>query len=274
MTQGPDYQQNSGVQQVRPIVSDGKPSPGLRVRVNPREYAGEPVYYTLYLPTEWTPSKKWPLVVEFPGNRYHVPEEGIYPGTVEECRMGFDLTRGVGSVWLTISPISYKCSPRVNAPVWWGGAGPEDPEGQKIALVHLKLALARTIPAYSIDPKKVVGVGFSRGAVALGYLGLADDEIARVWAGFWAHSQFDGVGFTSDPTGARLKRLGKRPVMLTWGEQDSGRANSEKARGILKAAGVPVTDRMINGIAHTDAWPDQQVSELPFVRSWYHQVVG
>jgi predicted esterase len=264
----------SSGRQARPIVSDGQPRPGVRVRVNPREFAGEPVYYTLYLPADWSAERKWPLVVEFPGNRYHLPHEQIYTGSVDDCRMGYDLTRGVGSVWLAISPVGMRCSPRANAPLWWGGQGPQDPEGQRATVMLVKQTLARVIPAYAIDTRKVVGVGFSRGAVALGYIGLADDELSRVWAGLWAHSHFDGFGLTQDPGQTRLRRLGKRPVMLTWGEDDSGRADSEKALAALKSIGAQVTGHMVPEVGHTDGWPDQQPVVLPFVRSWYQRIIG
>jgi len=42
------------------------------------------------------------------------------------------------------------------------------------------------------DPRRVLLDGFSRGAIACGYLGLHDDETSALWTALFAYSHFDG----------------------------------------------------------------------------------
>ena len=43
------------------------------------------------------------------------------------------------------------------------------------------------------DTEKVFLCGFSRGAIACNFIGLYDDEIAKLWCAFLPYSHYDGV---------------------------------------------------------------------------------
>jgi len=51
-----------------PAVEDGPPRAGRRVRRTLSEYQGTEVHHTLYLPTDWRPGRRYPVLIEYPGN--------------------------------------------------------------------------------------------------------------------------------------------------------------------------------------------------------------
>jgi len=51
-----------------PEVNDDVPSPGKRVLQSLPAYRNTSVRHSLYLPTDWLPNKKYPLIVEYAGN--------------------------------------------------------------------------------------------------------------------------------------------------------------------------------------------------------------
>ena len=53
-----------------PVTTDEKPAAGKRVRQTAPEYRGTRVHHVLYLPTDWNPGKKYPVFVEYAGNRW------------------------------------------------------------------------------------------------------------------------------------------------------------------------------------------------------------
>ena len=55
---------------VTPVMTEEKPAPGKRVRQVSPEYQGTEVYHTLYLPTEWQEGKRYPVLVEYTGNKF------------------------------------------------------------------------------------------------------------------------------------------------------------------------------------------------------------
>ena len=107
----------------------------------------------------------------------------------------------------------------------------------KDALSDIALRYARATVRYVCenlggDESRVVLAGFSRGAIAANFLGLHDDETARLWRAFVCYSQYDGVRSWpypgSDRASAllRLRRLGGRPQFIcgeTTNADDTGR---------------------------------------------------
>ena len=51
-----------------PQISQGPPSAGKRVRQKLVNYDHTNVYHVLYLPVNWEQGKKYPVIVEYPGN--------------------------------------------------------------------------------------------------------------------------------------------------------------------------------------------------------------
>lgn len=198
---------------VTPEMTDAAPAAGRRVRQQAPEYEGTEVYHALYLPTNWKVETRYPVMVEYTGNRH--PVSGS-TGEVKDANLGYGLTGGKGFIWVSM-PYIEKGGKR-NALQWWG-----DPQA---TIDYCKLNLPRICREFGGDPKQVWICGFSRGAIATSYIGLADDEIATLWKGLIAHDHFDGErqwGYPQDDREAALKRLARlkgRPVLVTGNAND------------------------------------------------------
>ena len=53
-----------------PPMTEEAPAAGKRVRQVAPEYEGTQVYHSLYLPTDWKPGEKYPVIVEYTGNYF------------------------------------------------------------------------------------------------------------------------------------------------------------------------------------------------------------
>ena len=250
-----------------PPMTEGDPAPGRRVRQTAPEYRGMEVYHALYLPRDWRPGRRFPVLVEYAGNGgYHNPEFGDFSsGRVEGSNLGYGLSAGEGFIWL--------CMPYVNAAhtanelSWWGDAD---------ATAAYCLSIVRRVCGdYGGDPESVVLCGFSRGAIACNYIGLRNDEIAGLWRAFVAHSHYDGVirwGYEgADPASAlvRLRRLNGRPQ---WISQE---ISVEDTRRYLEGTGVQgeFTLVAIPYRNHRDDWVLRDIPERRLARRWLRAVL-
>jgi hypothetical protein len=185
------------------VTVNAAPAAGLRVQVEAHQ---------LYLPPDWKPGASMPLLVEYPGNGGYQNALGdVSDGKPEGCVLGYGLSGGEGCVWLTL--------PFVNADgtvalKWWGDVAATQRYCIKV--------VRETCEQWGCDPKRVVLLGFSRGAIACNYIGLGNDEIASLWCGMFCHSHYDGVregwGYAgADRASAleRLRRLGARPQWIS-----------------------------------------------------------
>jgi len=195
---------------VTPVMTDDMPGPGRRVRQTAPEYEGTNVHHALYLPIDWKPGGTYPVVVEYTGNYFMKCGS---TGKVEDANLGYGLTGGRGIIWITMPYVEE--GRRENAVTWWG---------DKHATVdYCKVNLPRICEQFGGDPDSVFICGFSRGAIAASYIGLADDEIAALWRGFFTHDHFDGEREWSYPNSdrasalARLARLKGRHVLICGG---------------------------------------------------------
>jgi predicted esterase len=155
---------------------------------------------------------------------------------------------------------------RENVVTWWGD--------EEATLAYLREALASESTAWGGDPQAVFFAGFSRGAIAGGYLGLRNDEVAKLWRGFILHSHIDGGRFTPDGARERLARAGGRPTFITYGSDDDGRRESPKGAAILRGLGSPVVERQVAGLAHTDRFLDVDTSIRREMRAWLAAVLA
>ena len=55
---------------VTPVMTEDAPEAGKRERQAAPEYDGTQVYHSLYLPVDWQPGGKHPVIVEYTGNRF------------------------------------------------------------------------------------------------------------------------------------------------------------------------------------------------------------
>jgi hypothetical protein len=261
-----------------PAMEQGAVAAGRRVRVTEPEYAGTDVHHSLYLPADFDASKPHPLIVEFTGN-FHPPSRST--GEVGGARLGFAATLGKDFVWLVLPFVA--TDGKHNEVTWWGD--------EAATVRYAKTCVRRVFEKYNIDRSRVVLCGFSRGAIALGYIGLHDDEIASLWSAFLSHDNFDGLRewkktawgtpLEKYRAGAaeRLRRLRGRPF---WVGQNPG---TEKTEGLLRTLGVadaarfhfesvpmktifPTIPHGLIQSAHNDVWPLYPTESSERLRAW------
>jgi carboxylesterase type B len=97
-----------------------------------------------------------------------------------------------------------------NATRWWGDVE----ETKRYCIATVRDVCAR----YGGDASRVVLMGFSRGAIACNYIGLHDDEMAKLWCGMVCHSHYEGEfkhpAADNDAWQERLKRLGSKSQFI------------------------------------------------------------
>lgn len=253
---------------VTPKMLTGDAAPGKRVKQTVSSYQGTEVYHALYLPEDWQPGKKYPVICEYAGNGIYTNKFGDYSaGIVEGSNLGYGISGGKGFIWLCLPYVGHKDGKLTNIPLWWG----EVAETKKYCLEAVQSVCAK----YGGDTNKVFLSGFSRGAIACNYIGLNDDEIAKLWCGFIVHSQYDGVRTwpyaDSDKASAlvRLKRLNGRPQIIS---QEGGTGDTQK---FLTESGVTgnFTFMEFPYRNHTDEWVLRPVKEREQVRKWVADVL-
>ena len=243
-----------------PPVTNGLPGPGKRVKQFLPGYDGTEVYHTLYLPTDWEKEKKYPVIVEYSGNKWKSSQ-----GTVDECDLGYGISGGKGVIWVCLPFVDKKNGQ--NAATWWGDVD--------ATVAYCKQAVSTVCAEYGGDSSKVFIAGFSRGAIACNYIGLHDDEIASLWRGFICHSHYDGVrqwgyaGSDRSSAATRLKRLGTRPQFIS--QERSVKATKTYLKeafpsGNFTFLALPFAD-------HTDQWVLRDIAERKILREWFENVL-
>ena len=168
-----------------PDMTEGEPAPGRRVRYRLPGDADQEIYGALYLPPDWEAGKRYPVVAEFPGNIYFSAEACWSTGRPEQCVVGYGMTSGKGAIWISL--------PFVDRP---GGRIAESGFGSDAGLdtaAHAFAVMEDLCAHWGGDRDRLFLSGFSRGAVACGYIGLRNDKIARLWKGFVACQHYDGT---------------------------------------------------------------------------------
>ena len=244
------------------------PGAGRRVRhqLEPGSWSQTEVYHTLYLPVNWQPGKKYPVLVEFPGNGPYKNKLGdVCTGFVDDCRLGYGISAGRDFIWICLPFVSE--DRHHNQRQWWGNP--------KATVEYCREAVSMVCRDWGGDESNILLCGFSRGAIACSYIGLRDEKIARLWKGFICHSHFDGVRKwpypDSDPESAlkRLKLLNNRPVFISH-ELDTTATREfltdNHVEGNFQFLPLPYPN-------HTDAWVLRDIPERSKLRLWLHQVI-
>ena len=247
-----------------PALSACPPAPGKRVKLG---------LHVLYLPTDWKPGTKMPVIVELAGNGGYTNKYGdVSTGLPEGSNLGYGLSAGHGFIWL--------CAPYLNAKgdeiaiTWWGSPPAYDPQP---TLKYLRETVKSVCQNYGGDESKVVLCGFSRGAIACNYLGLNDDETARLWCGFLAYSHYDGVRTWPYPHSdresalVRLKRLGNRPQFIC-GEGSNAQVTEAYLRPLLPNADLTFLSTGFRN--HNDAWTLRPGPVREKAREWLRRVTS
>jgi hypothetical protein len=267
---------------VVPELSDGEPAPGLRVKDevkgwNRRQVEGSPpgVYHVVYLPRDWKPGKRYPVIVEYMGNGGYTNDFGdTFGGQPGESKMGYGMSGGEGFIWV--------CLPFVNgsgqgiAARWWGWEGTCDPSS---TVEYAKQAMPMVRERYGGDASRVVLAGFSRGAIACNAIGLHDEAISRFWRAFVPYSHYEGVREWpyAQSKGKvpleRLRRLGARPQFICH-EDDGISLDRTKAYLESTRASGDFTFQSTGFRNHNDAWLLRPSSARDALRAWLKRVVS
>lgn len=250
-----------------PEAGTNEPAAGRRVRMTLAAYRDTDVHHTLYLPSDWQPGKRFPVIVEYAGNGAYSNRYGdVSNGTVEGSRLGYGASGGKGFIWICAPYISL--DHRRNQPTWWGDV--------EATVGYCTGVVAEVCARYGGDPKAVFIAGFSRGSIGCNYIGLHNDAIAALWRGFICHSHYDGVqkwGYAeSDPASAavRLARLNNRPQFIS--HEGSAAGTKAYLKSICpngRFTFVPIPYRN-----HTDAWTLREIPERDALRKWLADVLS
>ena len=209
----PNYPDLSSVPNdlVTPPMSQGQPAAGKRVRHQLDRFLKTDVYHALYLPENWQANQTYPVIVEYAGNGPYENAIGDRcEGTVEGCNLGYGISGGVDFIWICMPFVD--AAHQQNQRQWWG----DTEESVRYTLEAIEMV----IEDFGGDPRNLFLCGFSRGSIACNYIGLHNDHIAELWAGFICHSHYDGVrpwnypGSDRESATKRLQRLGGRPQFI------------------------------------------------------------
>lgn len=248
-----------------PPLTGAMPGPGLRVRQVRPEYVGTEVYHTLYLPTDWQVGRRYPVVVEYPGNG---PFENAWgdrcSGLVDDCHLGYGVSDGRGVIWLCLPFVN--AAARAPARQWWGDVA--------ATLAYCRTTVHEVCERYGGDPGAVVLAGFSRGAIACNYIGLHDDAIADTWLAFIAHSHYDGVRQWSyaDSVAAARQRLGRLRGRAQFISQEPAVTSPQD---MLAAAGADgaFTFVKLGYRNHRDDWVLRDTAERRALQRWWRRTL-
>ena len=220
-----------------PPLTHLSPAPGRRSLRQVPEFASHDAYHLLTLPTDWKAGRTYPLLVEWTGNGPFLNAAGdICTGRVEDAGLAYGLSGGDGAIVLSLPYLNEAGT--ANVTQWWGDPPSYRPEA---TLRYASAAIREACEQYGGDPRRVVLVGFSRGAIACNALGLHDDQIAGLWRGMVCFSHYEGVR-PWPPTGdgqarERLRRLGLRPqLILSESPRGGGRSLVDETQHYLRTA--------------------------------------
>ena len=252
---------------VVPVVEAGPPGPKRRVAATLPEWAGSAVHHTTYLPADWRPGKRYPVLVEYAGNGgYHNAYGDVSTGEVEGSKLGYGLSGGSGFLWLCLPYVNAR--ERKNETLWWGDID--------ATAAYCRSAVKSVCSDWGGDPDAVVLCGFSRGSIGCNFIGLHDDETAKLWRGFFCYSHYDGVRESWPYPGAdrasalrRLQRLAGRPQFICHERSVAETQLYLHQSGI----GGDFTFESIRFRNHNDAWTLREIPSRQKARQWLHRVL-
>jgi len=242
-----------------PIVEDSAPAPGKRVRYRLEGNEQSTIYSVLNLPEDWQPGKKYPVLVEYPGNIFYTP--ACYStGLPDQCVIGYGMTKGKGAIALGMPFVD--STARKIAENGWGNA--EDTANYAMRMVDEVCA------KFGGDRGNLVLTGFSRGAIACGYIGLRDDNIAALWKGFHACQHYDGDGWNGTHMKDALVRA-RRFRGKAFFNTDNPESKMAQLIGAMRCAPTFVKSGL--GAHSTAMFLDDRPSTQR-LRDWFWQLVG
>jgi hypothetical protein len=240
-------------------------APGAGRRVRGSRLPHTAVYHALYLPTGWSPRRRYPVIVELAGNGNYRNQHGDESlGVPEGSNLGYGISGGREYIWLCV-PYVDKAAGR-NAITWWGDA--------QATVDYCVRAVEMVCTEFGGDPKRLFLAGFSRGSIGCNYIGLRTDTVAALWRGFICYSHYDGARTTwpyadcdRESALARLQRLRGRPQFICH------EVSVAATRDYLESTGVTgrFTLRDLPFRNHNDAWTLRPVPLRAELRRWLRE---
>jgi hypothetical protein len=241
-----------------PTVEDAAPAAGKRVRFRLPTEEKSAIYSVLNLPADWKPGRRYPLIIEFPGNIYFAP--ACYStGLPDQCVIGYGMTKGKGAICLGVPFLDRKAGKIVEN--GWGNA--DDTADYVMRMV------TEVCDQFGGDRGNIVLTGFSRGAIACGYIGLRNDRIAALWKGFHACQHYDGGGWNGATMPGALERAARfkgRAVFQTDNPQ-------EKYQPVMEAMKTKVTWAQSGLDFHSTAMFLDERPSTQQLREWFWRLV-
>lgn len=167
-----------------PDMTEGSPAPGRRVRYRLVADAKNEIYCALYLPPDWKPGKRYPVIAEFPGNVFYSARACWSTGRPEQCQMGYGMSSGTNAIWVSLPFVD-----REKGEIAESGFG-SNKGGDTAA--HTLAVMDDICRNWGGDRDSLFLCGFSRGSIACGYIGLRNDKIAALWKGMVGCQHYDG----------------------------------------------------------------------------------
>lgn len=258
-----------------PKLETGQPDAGKRVKQTIPGYEQTRVYHVTYLPTDWVKGKRYPVLIEYAGNNHRGAYGDISTGRPEGSNMGYGISGGRGFIWV--------CLPYLNAAgddialTWWGDSKNRT---ARPTLDYCHKTVPWICEKYGGDTDRVVLCGFSRGAIACNYLGLHDNETAKLWRAFIPYSHYDGIATWPYPASdrdsalTRLKRLAKRPQFICH-EVTGSRLNLAVTKKWIESTSIKanLTFAETGFRNHNDAWLLRTSPAREHLRAWLKRVL-
>jgi len=258
-----------------PKLETGPAKSGKRFKQILPGYESTAVYHVVYLPNDWKQGKSYPILVEYAGNQYIGSYSDTSTGRPEGSNMGYGISAGKGFIWI--------CLPYLNETgddislTWWGD---RKNRTSKPTIDYCLKAIPWICKKYGGDPKKVILCGFSRGSIACNYIGLQNDQIAKLWRAFIAYSHYDGVASWPYPGSERkaalerLQRLGNRPQFICH-EITESKLNLAATMELLKSTskGKHFTFAETGFRNHNDEWLLRPSATRKKMRQWLKSTI-
>jgi len=242
-----------------PPIEEGRPAAGQRVRYRLPGDERRAVHCLLALPRDWQPGRTYPLIVEYPGNICFVP--GCFStGLPDQCVIGHGMSQGSGAIWVSL-PFIDAAADRIVTDGW---GDPDDTAAYAVRTVeHL-------CERFGADRSKVVLTGFSRGAIACGFIGLRNERIASLWQAFHLCQHFDGDGWRGADLEGAVARAGRFRGAAVFHTDNA----EEAVRPVSEEMGVP-TQFVGSGLgAHATAMFLDDRESTRCLRHWFRALVA
>lgn len=183
-----------------PDVVDAPPAAGLRAWRSLPSWRGTAVRHVLTLPKTWRAGRRYPVIVEYTGNRFF-HKFCHSTGRTADGHLAYGLAAGGDYLCLNLPFVS--ADGQREQTTGWGDIGR--------TIGYAREAIEDAVANFGGDRAAVIFTGFSRGAYAGNAIALHDDHIAGVWRAF----------LTSFDPGAKWSQTGSgwNKVGVGWDER-------------------------------------------------------